>query len=123
MKRDEFERAPRPTSERYFTRDELEHAWHAIRPLDSSESLDHAMELPVMAMVIRCAALGRKRAQQAIAAHGSLRPPRDAEIAQHVIARRLGKKREAARKKPAPARPDYKQLAAHDVDLFETEAT
>lgn len=116
MKRDEFERAPAPIATRYFPRADLEATWAAIRPLDSDQTLDQAMAWPVMATIIRCAALGKKRAEQAIANYGSLRPPRDAEVAQHVLARRLG-----ARKRPA--RPDVKQRQANDIDLFDPVET
>jgi len=98
---------PRPISQRYFSREELTAAWLAIRPRGDRRDLDQAMEKQTLACLIRCAAVAARRTREAIASHGSLRPPRDAEISQHVFARRL------SRESP---RIDIKRLQANDID-------
>lgn len=103
------------TRDLYFSRDEMERAWRAIRPLDCTDSLDTAVAASTLvATLIRCRALDLRRQQQ------SARPPAPT-VAQ---AFRLGSPvppRPPRRRRPAPTptprRPDAKQRAANDLDL------
>lgn len=100
----------------YFTREEMDAAWRAIRPLNCDDDLDTVvLASPVLAMLIRCRALAFRRAR-----HSGRAP----DPVAHTF--RLGKPR--SRRQPAPqprkaraavaSQPDAKQRAANDLDLF-----